>query len=73
MPSTWLSSARSASCSDGRICFERKVAEGKAKKEAMRSLECHITNAVHRQLVFGPDKGVREDTQGRLHGCVTVS
>jgi hypothetical protein len=36
----------------GRIYFERKVSEGKTKKEALRSLKRHISNAVYRQLVL---------------------
>jgi transposase len=36
----------------GRIYFERKVAEGKTKKEALRSLKRHVSNAVYRQLVL---------------------
>jgi len=36
----------------GRIYFERKVAEGKTKKEALRVLKRHISNAVYRQLVI---------------------
>jgi transposase len=36
----------------GRIYFERKVAEGKTKKEALRSLKRHISNAVYRQLLL---------------------
>jgi transposase len=36
----------------GRIYFERKVAEGKTKKEVLRSLKRHISNAVYRQLVL---------------------
>jgi hypothetical protein len=35
----------------GRIYFERKVAEGKTKKEALRSLKRHISNVVYGQLV----------------------
>jgi transposase len=42
----------SQSDSDGRVYFERKVAEGKTKKEAIRSLERHINNAVYRQLLL---------------------
>jgi transposase len=34
----------------GRAYFERKLAEGKSKKEALRSLKRHISNAVWRQL-----------------------
>jgi transposase len=36
----------------GRIYFERKVAEGKTKKEALRSLKRHVSNAVFRQLIL---------------------
>jgi transposase len=37
---------------EGRVYFERKVAEGKTKKEALRSLKRQISNAVYRQLVL---------------------
>ena len=36
---------------EGRIYFDRKVAEGKTKKEALRSLKRQISNAVYRQLL----------------------
>lgn len=35
---------------DGRIYFDRRVAEGKTKKDAIRSLKRHISNAVYRKL-----------------------
>ncbi len=35
----------------GRTHYERKIAEGKSQKEAVRSLKRHISNAVYRQLV----------------------
>ena len=35
---------------EGCIYFERKVAEGKTKKEALRSLKRQISNSVYRQL-----------------------
>jgi transposase len=38
--------------SDGRAYVDRKVAEGKTKKEAIRSLKRHVSNAVYRQLVI---------------------
>jgi hypothetical protein len=38
--------------SEGRIYFERKVAEGTTKKEALRSLKRQISNSVYRQLLF---------------------
>ena len=34
----------------GRDYYERKLAEGKSTKEAMRSLKRQISNAVYRQL-----------------------
>ena len=36
----------------GRIYFERKVAEGKTKKEAIRSLKRQISNAIYSQLLL---------------------
>jgi transposase len=38
--------------SAGRIYFERRVAEGKTKREALRSLKRHVSNAVYRQLLL---------------------
>ncbi len=38
--------------SAGRAYFDRKVAEGKTKREALRSLKRHVSNAVYRQLVI---------------------
>jgi transposase len=37
--------------SDGRVYFDRRLTEGKTKKEALRSLKRHVSNAVYRQLV----------------------
>jgi transposase len=42
---------------DGRIYFERKVAEGKTKREALRSLKRQVSNAMFRQLVLDAQKG----------------
>ena len=42
--------------SEGRAYFERKVAEGKTKREAIRSLKRHIANAVYRQLLVDAHK-----------------
>ena len=36
---------------DGRTYFERSVAEGKTKREALRALKRHVSNAVYRQLL----------------------
>ena len=41
----------------GRIYFERKVSEGKTKKEALRSLKRHVSNAVYRQLMVDAERG----------------
>ena len=37
--------------SAGRAYFDRKVGEGKTKKEALRALKRQISNAVYRQLI----------------------
>jgi transposase len=37
--------------SDGRVYFDRRLAEGRTKKEALRSLKRHVSNAVYRQLL----------------------
>ena len=36
---------------EGRTYFERKVSEGKTKKEALRALKRQVSNAIYRQLV----------------------
>jgi len=36
---------------DGRIYFERKLSEGKSKREALRSLKRQVSNAIYRQLL----------------------
>ena len=42
---------------EGRIYFDRKVAEGKTKKEALRVLKRQVSNAVYRQLVIDAERG----------------
>jgi len=37
--------------SEGRAYFDRRVAEGKTKKEALRVLKRHVSNAVYRRLL----------------------
>lgn len=37
--------------SEGRAYFDRRVAEGKTKREAIRSLKRHISNTVYQQLL----------------------
>ena len=36
--------------SDGRACYDRKIAEGKTHKEALRSLKRRISNAIYARL-----------------------
>jgi transposase len=38
--------------SEGRVYFDRRVAEGKTKREALRALKRHVSNAVYRQLLI---------------------
>lgn len=52
-----LSQIRHAN-SEGRVFFDRKVAEGKTKREAMRALKRRISDVVYRQLLA--DAGRRE-------------
>jgi transposase len=42
--------------SAGRAYFDRKVAKGKTKKEALRALKRQISNAVYRQLIVDARK-----------------
>jgi len=35
----------------GRVYYDRKIAEGKNKKEALRALKRRISNTVYRQLI----------------------
>ena len=45
--------------SDGRAYCDRKIAEGNTKKEALRSLKRHVSNAVYRQLLVDADRNGR--------------
>ena len=40
----------------GRAYYERKLAEGKTKKEALRALKRRISDAVYRQLARRPTR-----------------
>ena len=42
--------------SEGRIYSEKKVAEGKSKRELIRSLKRQVSNAVYRQLLIDAQK-----------------
>jgi transposase len=43
--------------SAGRAYFDRKVAEGKTRREAVRSLKRQVSNALYRQLVIDAERG----------------
>jgi transposase len=45
--------------SEGRAYFERKLAEGKTKKDAIRSLKRHLSNVVYRQLLLDAERSSR--------------
>lgn len=40
----------------GRVYYDRKLAEGKTRKEALRSLKRQVSNAVWRQLVYDVER-----------------
>ena len=42
--------------SEGRVFFERKVAEGKTNKEALRALKRRISDAIYHQLLLDADR-----------------
>jgi transposase len=61
--------------SPGRAFFERKVAEGKTKKEAVRALKRRIADAVYRQLLIDAHtvKGPEGQPGTTLQSSVTGS
>ena len=42
--------------SEGRAYFDRKIAEGKTKMEALRALKRRVSDAVYRQLVLDAER-----------------
>jgi hypothetical protein len=56
--------------SDGRACFDRKAAEGKTGKEALRALKRQVSEAIYARLQAGagrlPKLTAREGDRGRL-------
>jgi transposase len=44
--------------SEGRVYFEKKVAEGRTKKDAIRSFKRQISNTVYRHLVLDAQQSV---------------
>jgi transposase len=57
----------------GRIYFERKVAEGKRRRKRSGHSSARSPTPSTASCSSTPGRGVREDTQGRLHACVTGS
>ena len=55
---------------EGRAYFERKLAEGKTGKEALRSLKRRISDALYARLLEDArrDDAARESGSGRAHG-----
>ncbi len=51
---------------DGRRYYERKRAEGKTPKEALRCLKRRLSDQVYRQLVRDAQG---RDAQGTIEGC----
>jgi hypothetical protein len=41
---------------NGRVYFDKKVAEGKTPKEAIRALKRRISDAVYRRLIADSDR-----------------
>ena len=42
--------------SDGRAFYDRKIKEGKTKREALRALKRRISDAIYRQLVIDANR-----------------
>ncbi len=54
---------------EGRAYFERKLAEGKTGKEALRSLKRRISDALYARLLEDARRGRRpRERSGRAHG-----
>ena len=50
--------------SDGRACYDKKIAGGKTPKEALRALKRQISDALYRCLKAGADRAAAASTQG---------
>jgi transposase len=50
--------------SDGRAYYDRKIAEGKTRKEALRSLKRRISNAIHTRLQADARQGAVASLKG---------
>ena len=43
---------------EGRVYYEKKIAEGKTSKEAIRALKRRISNLVYRRLIADAKRGI---------------
>jgi transposase len=50
--------------SEGRACFDKKLAEGKTRKEALRALKRRISDAIYARLQADAVRGAREGNRG---------
>jgi hypothetical protein len=56
---------------EGRAYFERKLAESKTKKDAIRSLKRHIINTVYRQLIIDAALAMAFSRAAQLSGLAS--
>jgi transposase len=54
--------------SDGRACYDKKIAEGKTHKEALRSLKRQISNAVYARLLADARRAGQRPAQRAREG-----
>src|SRR5438034_1291896 len=50
--------------SDGRACYDKKIAEGKTPKEALRALKRQISDAIYKHLKAGAARAAAAGAQG---------
>ena len=50
--------------SDGRAYYQRKIAEGKTRKEALRCLKRRISDAIYARCAPMPARRAREGNRG---------
>jgi transposase len=50
--------------SDGRACYDKKIAEGKTGKEALRALKRQISDAIYKHLKADAARAAARSTQG---------
>jgi hypothetical protein len=57
----------------GRVYYDKKLAEGKSKKEALRALKRRISDAVYRRLVTTNSGPKRVRARGTLRNVSVAS